>query len=142
MLDTEPQLIDRYVRTGKVRLVYRHLIQLGERSQLLAEASECGMDQGSFWELRHAIYARYQQLYGDTLAEAEAAAAAAGADPTQIRACLDAQTYQAAVQADYAAAVADGIRSRPVFRIGTRTLIGAQRLSVFEDLLDRALAGS
>ncbi|NWF78454.1 MAG: thioredoxin domain-containing protein [Chloroflexi bacterium] len=139
MLETEPQIVDQYIRPGTVRLVYRHLLQLGERSELLAEAAECAADQDRFWELRRAIYARYNQLYGDTLAGVEAAASEIGADPQALRACLDAATHEAAVRADDAAASAEGVRSRPVFVIGEQRIIGAQPFATFQELLDRAL---
>ncbi len=122
-----------------MRIVYRHLLQLGERSVLLSEYSECAHDQGRFWELRYALYARYNQLFGDTRAAAEEAAAAVGVDPVVAGACFDAGAYRAQVAADFADATAAGIRSRPVFTVEERTLIGAQRLSVFQDLLDQAL---
>jgi protein-disulfide isomerase len=139
VLDTEPALIEQYVRPGRVRIVYRHLLQLGDRSVLLSEYSECVHDQGRFWELRYALYARYNQLFGDPRAAAEEAAAALGVNTEAAGACFDAGAYRAQVAADFAAATAAGIRSRPVFTIGERTVIGAQRLSVFQELLDEAL---
>lgn len=141
MLETEPQIVEQYIATGRVRLVYRHLQQIGPGSEVLSEASECAADQGRFWEMRRAIYARYQVLYGDTRAEADQAAAEAGVDAAALATCLDAATHEAAVRADYAASQAEGIRSRPVFRIGERTLIGAQPFAVFKDTIDRALGG-
>lgn len=141
MLETEPQIIAQYVAEGRVKLIYRHLQQIGAGSELLSEASECAADQGRFWEMRRAIYARYTQLYDDTRAQAEQAAAEAGVDGAALAACLDAGTHEAAVRADYAAAQAEGVRSRPVFRVGDRTLIGAQPFPIFQELLDRALGG-
>lgn len=140
MLETEPQIIERYVRPGQVKIVYRHLQQIGEGSELLAEASECGADQGRFWELREAIYARYTEFYSAEGVALDAAAAEAGVEIEPLRACLDATTHEAFVRADYAAAIAEGVRNRPVFMIGERTLIGAQPLNVFAQLLDQALA--
>lgn len=137
MLETEPRIVHEYVQPGKVRLVYRHLLQLGERSELLAEAAECAADQGRFWEMRQAIYSRYNQLYSETLAGVEAAATEAGVDVETLRACLAAGTHEAAVRADYQAAVAEGVRSRPVFLIGERRIIGAQPFKVFQELLDQ-----
>ena len=32
MLGTEPHIVERYVRTGKVKLVYRHILDHGARS--------------------------------------------------------------------------------------------------------------
>nr|WP_129671700.1 thioredoxin domain-containing protein [Candidatus Chloroploca sp. Khr17] len=138
MLETEPQLIEQYIKTGTVKLVYRHLVQLGDRSLQLAEASECAADQGKFWPMRQAIYARYNQMLFDTEQELAAAAADADVDLAQLNACLDAATHRAAVQADHDAATAEGIRSRPVFRLGERTLIGAQPFTVFQDLIAQA----
>jgi len=141
-LDTEPQIVEAYIKPGKLRLIYRHLLQLGERSELLAEASECAADQGGFWEVRRELYARINELYGDTRAVAGAAAASVGLDQAALDACLDAATHREAVRADYAAATAAGIRSRPVFTIGDETLIGAQRFSTFQQTIDAALAGN
>lgn len=141
MLETEPQLIEQYIATGKVKFVYRHLQQLGPGSELLSEASECAADQGRFWELREAIYARYSALYDDPRAEVEAAAGELGLDVAALGACLDAGTHEGAVRADAAAALAEGVRSRPVFRVGDQTIIGAQPLPVFQAILDRALGG-
>jgi protein-disulfide isomerase len=142
VLDTEPQIVDAYIKPGKLRMVYRHLLQLGERSELLAEASECAAEQGGFWEMRRELYARQDEAYGDTDAVARDVAAQVGLDPEQIGACLDAKTYEQAVRADFAAATAEGIRSRPVFTIGDATLIGAQRFSVFQQRIDAALVGN
>lgn len=142
MLDTEPQIVDAYIKPGKLRLVYRHLLQLGERSELLAEASECAAEQGRFWEMRRELYARQDEAYGDARAAALAAAGQVGADAEQVGACLDAKTYEGLVRADFAAATAEGVRSRPVFAIGGATLIGAQRFELFQQRIDAALAGN
>ncbi len=140
MLEVEPQIIEQYVRSGKVRLLYRHLQQSGPTSELLAEASECGADQGRFWELRRALYAAQAQAYNDGEAAVSAAAAEAGVDATAVQSCIDAASHEALVRADYAAATAEGIRNRPVFRIGDQMIIGAQPLSVFQQILDQAIA--
>ena len=136
MLETEPQIIEQYVRAGQVRLLYRHLQQIGPASELLSEASECGADQGRFWELRRALYAAQAQAYNDAPAAVRAAATEAEVDPEAVQGCLDAATHEALVRADYAAATAEGIRSRPVFRIGDQMIVGAQPLSVFQRILD------
>lgn len=138
MLETEPQIIEQYVRPGRVKIVYRHLQQLGERSELLSEASECAADQGRFWAMRRAIYARYDQLFFDLEGELAGAAEEAGVAQAPLEACLAEGTHAAAVRADFARATAEGIRSRPVFRVGEQTLVGAQPLAAFQRLLDQA----
>ena len=136
-LDVEPRLIEAFVATVQVRLVYRHLLQLGERSQLLAEASECAADHGRFWELRREIYARYNQLYFNTRETVIALAAGLDIPVDAFTACLDAHTYRSQVQDDYAAALAEGIYARPVFRIGNETIVGSQRFETFAQVIER-----
>jgi protein-disulfide isomerase len=141
VLETEPQIVEQYIRPGRVKLVYRHLLQLGAGTEQLAEASECAADQGRFWEMRQAIYSRYNSFYtagGLVLAEI---AADAGVAQEPLQQCLDAATHEAFVRADHQASIAEGVRSRPVFMIGSRTVIGQQPFAVFSELLDQALTG-
>jgi protein-disulfide isomerase len=141
-METEPQIIAQYIASGKVRLVYRHLLQLGAGSELMAEYSECAADQGKFWQMRRALYAAQGIAYGDAHAGAAQAAAQAGANMAALDACVGAHTHQAMVQADYAASIKEGIRSRPVFVIGAHTIVGAQRIETFKQIIDAALGGA
>lgn len=140
MLETEPQIVEQYVRPGKVKLVYRHLNQHGERSELLAEASECAADQNRYWEMRQALYAVQNQLYGDLNGGIEVAATAVGTDPQAIQGCIDAGTHREFVRADYQAAVDEGVRGRPAFKVGAQTIVGAQPFAAFAKVIDAALA--
>jgi len=50
------QLEEKYVKTGQIKLVYRHMAFLGDESQWAAEASECAGDQGKFWEYHDKLF--------------------------------------------------------------------------------------
>jgi protein-disulfide isomerase len=141
-VETEPKIYEAYIATGKVRLVYRHLLQLGEGSLRAAEASECAGDQGKFWEMRRAIYAGQSDLYSSSSAEAALTVFAQdiGLDPGEYNACMVAQTHRAAVEADYRAATEAGVRSRPVFEINGERLIGARPYEDFERAIEAALS--
>jgi cyclophilin family peptidyl-prolyl cis-trans isomerase len=52
-----PQIKDKYIETGKMRFVYRHMAFLGEESQWAAEASECAGEQDKFWEYHDKLFA-------------------------------------------------------------------------------------
>lgn len=133
----EPDIIQNYVQPGNVKLVYRHLAQIGPDSFIIAEASECAADQDRFWEMRVAIYDRLQAFYTeDVRTELITLATHLGLDQTLFEGCLDAQTHQAMVEADFAAATADGVRSRPVFDIGTERLVGTLPYNSFQEVLD------
>ena len=47
--------------------MYRHLLQLGERSVRTAEASECAADQGTFWPMHALLFHRQNALADDYL---------------------------------------------------------------------------
>src|SRR3712207_1491578 len=131
-MGTEPQLIEQYVKTGKARLVYRHLVQLGAGSQMLAEASECAGEQGKFWELRELIYRRQRDLSGDAhVAELEPLSQALGIDHAALRQCIDAGRFRKQVEDDNAAAKREGVQGRPVMDIGGARIIGSQPLGAF-----------
>jgi protein-disulfide isomerase len=143
-VETEPKIIANYVMAGKVKLVYRHLAQIGPASLRTAEASECAADQGQFWPMHDTLYARQDEVY----AAADLDAALAGfaqdlrLDTTAFKGCMQSHKHLEDVQADYRAAQAAGVRSRPVFDIGPngQRVIGAQPFPVFQKLLDAALA--
>jgi protein-disulfide isomerase len=141
-VETEPTIIAEYITTGKAKLVYRHLMQIGEESVVTAEASECAADQGKFWPMRQALYVRQDEVYAaaDLSATLAGFAQDLGLDTAPFKDCMQTHKHLNAVEADYKAATADGVRSRPVFDIAPngKRLIGAQPLPVFRQLLDAA----
>lgn len=56
-LTTEKQLIERYVATGKVRLVFKHFVVFGDESMQAAAAAEAAAEQNKFWEYRGLLMA-------------------------------------------------------------------------------------
>ena len=141
-METEPTIIAEYITTGKAKLVYRHLTQIGQESAVTAEASDCAADQGKFWPMRQALYVRQDEVYAatDLSATLTGFAQDLGLDTAAFKDCMQTHKHLGAVEADHQAATADGVRSRPVFDIAPngRRIIGAQPLRVFQQLLDAA----
>jgi protein-disulfide isomerase len=54
--DIEPLIRDQYIKTGKVKMVFRNYPFLGPESTAAAEAAECAKDQGKYWEFHDALY--------------------------------------------------------------------------------------
>ncbi|ABU57753.1 DSBA oxidoreductase [Roseiflexus castenholzii DSM 13941] len=137
--ETEPAIIDAYVATGKARIVYRHLLQLGEESLRAAEAAECAGDQGKFWEMRDAIYRNQAALYttGDVGAALTYLAQTIDLDMNEYNVCVQSRKHRARIEADFRAAQDAGIRSRPVFDIGGTRLVGARPFEDFQAILDQ-----
>ncbi len=136
-METEPALVEQYVETGRARLVYRHLLQLGEASRFLAEASECAGAQGKFWEMRELLYRRQDDLSGATsFAAVEPLVASLGLDAGQFKQCVGEHTWQPQVEADYAAAQREGVFGRPVLDIDGTRIVGARRLAEYQKVVD------
>lgn len=138
MVEIEPKIIEAYVATGQVRLVYRHLLQIGERSLRAAEASECAGDQGKFWEMREAIYTNQDALYvtGDVAAALTYLAQQVGVDVAAYSACMQAETHRFRIESDFRVAQESGIRSRPVFEINGQRLVGVRSFEEFQRLIE------
>jgi protein-disulfide isomerase len=143
-VETEPKIIASYVTAGKVKLVYRHLMQIGAGSVRTAEASECAADQGQFWPMHDTLYARQDEVFSATDLDATLVGFAHDLrlDTAAFKDCMQNHKHLSAVQADYQSSLDAGIRSRPVFdfNVGGRRLVGAQPFSVFQKLIDAALA--
>ena len=142
VLEIEPQIIKDYIATGKVKMVYRHLLQLGDGSLRAGEASECAADQGKFWPMRQMLYARQRGLYSGADLDATLAGFASdlGLDAAAFGDCMQAHKHQQFVQDDYRAAVAAGVQFRPVFDINGAKLTGGLPFATFQKQIDAALS--
>jgi protein-disulfide isomerase len=107
----QPQLIDEFVKTGKVRYEYRHFIIIdrnvgGTESRRAAEASQCAVDQGKFWDYAEILFANQGQEGSGAFSDArlKAFAGAIGLDTDKFNTCLESDTYAAEVRADEAQA--------------------------------------
>jgi protein-disulfide isomerase len=137
-MEVEPQLIAQYVETGKARLIYRHLAQIGPESFITAEAMHCAGEQGKYWDMRRTMYERQNDLYGTGSIEGALAfiAGELGVEQQQFASCLSSHKYQAEVQADIDDSIAAGVRGRPVFEINGQRLVGSRSFENFAPLLD------
>lgn len=141
-METEPAIVQTYIASGQLKLVYRHLLQLGPGSVRTAEASECAADQGAFWPMHDLLYARQDAVYAASDLDATLIGFAGDLklDTAAFETCLKTNQHLAAVQADYQAAQADGVRFRPSFDLAGERLTGALPLGTFQQRIDAALA--
>ena len=134
-------MLTEYIASGKVKLIYRHLLQLGDASVATAEASECAADQGQFWPMHDALYARQREVYGasDLGITLTGFAKDLGLDTSTFNSCMQQHTHLQFVQDDYTASKRDGVQFRPVFDINGTRITGAQGFNVFQQQIDAAL---
>lgn len=138
--DTLPKIEEGYIRTGKVRFVYRHLAVLGEASNLTAQAASCAQDQGKFWEYHDSLFGKVGAL-AFTSSRLKRYAADLGLDERTFGACLDSKKHAELVDAETAIGRALGASGSPAFLLNGRLIIGAYPFEVFQQALDGILAG-
>jgi len=138
--ETLPRLEERYIRTGKVRFVYRHLAVLGPASVAAAESAVCAHEQGRFWPYHDRLLEQTSPV-AFTAARLRGYAQELGLDAKAFGACLESGRPARLVEAETTLGHLLGLSGTPAFLIGGRTLMGAYPTSVFEQVLDAALAG-
>lgn len=156
---TEPQLIDAYVKSGKVQFTARSAgnwvsgnIGGGVESENSAMAAYCAADQGKFWQMHDALFTNVigEEAGSFTGRRLQAIAQNIGLDMTTFNSCYSANKYQTQVNQDFQDAKTAGITGTPFFVISyaaggqpkTDTIDGAQSFSSFQQKLDAALAAA
>lgn len=128
---------------GKVKVVWRNLpLSFHQDAQLAAEAArEVFVQKGSdgFSKMRELLFKHQGDVDGLKRTALEGYAATLGLDLKKFGKALDDHTHAAAIEADKKAANDAGISGTPGFTIGPYYLSGAQPLSKFKKLVDRAL---
>jgi len=160
--DTEPLLIENFIKTGKVFFTYRsagnfvsgNLGGANSESQNAAAAAYCAGDQNKFWEMHTALFLNNRDVenqgsFSDR--RLVAIAQAVGLDLTAFNDCYDSGKYKKRVQqdADDFATVAGEPQNQgtPFFAITykvngetkTETINGAQPISEFQRIIEAAL---
>lgn len=142
MLGTEPQIVESYVKTGKVKLVFWHILDHGATSQAAAEAAECAGEQGRFWEMHAALFQNQSRMWSNPRETAvELAGEVPGLDLVAFKSCMDEGRYGEKVRADDQARREQGVRLRPTFDIDGTRIQGAVPYARLSQILDQALAG-
>ena len=146
-----PQIIDTYVKTGKVRYYFRDLpLPIHPNALPAALAARCAGDQGKFWEMHDSLFANQAALSPKDLADR---AAALGLDQAKFGDCFTRVKYADAIRRVASGARQMGIDGTPAFAIGqvrpdgevitvNQVALGADSFEEFKAVLDEVLAAA
>lgn len=141
-LDTEQQLIDAYIATGKVYFEYHSFgVFIGAESGRAAEAAYCAGDQNKFWEMHDIIFANQNGENQGAFTDKRLTAFAnkLGLDMGKFNDCFTSGKYANQVQQDGAAGQQAGVKATPSFTINGTLFEGAQPFSAFQTAIDALL---
>lgn len=134
-----PKIIEEYVNTGKVKLVFRQYPVHGNNNPALA--SKCAQEQDKFWEYHKILFENYNALTDNDLKKY---AVDLNLNLSQLNQCLDSKEYEDSIQNDLNDGQALGISGTPTFFIGNEEIgygkiVGAQSFSAFKEVIDSKL---
>jgi protein-disulfide isomerase len=130
------EIEDKYVKNGKVQVVFNHYAFIGDESTRAAEASECANDQGKFWEYADTLFSNQagenQGAFND--ANLEKFAQQLGLDMDKYKTCMQQRPYLSKIQASTQNGSQRGVNSTPTLFINGQLVRGAISLAKFESI--------
>jgi protein-disulfide isomerase len=138
-----PQIIQNYVKTGKIKYVYKDLTVIGAESDAAAEAAACAADQGKFWEYHDTLFANHGGENSGAFSKdrLEKMAEVTGLDMGKFRTCVSKKPHAKELADAQAEAIKAGINVTPSFQINGK-LVQNGNYQHFQEAIDAALKGS
>lgn len=135
--ETEKPLRDEYVKTGKVKVVYRdYPLSFHPAAQPAAEAAECAGDQGKYWQYHDALFERQATI---TTLDYVGLAVELGLDKAAFKSCVDTHKFASEIAKDLADGTAAGVDGTPASFINGQLISGAVPYASFKAAIDAAL---
>lgn len=124
----------------QVRLVYRDfpLKSIHPNALPAAAAANCAIEQDAFWDFNRKLFSGEYDLSDESY---KRISEELELDQAAFEQCLSEGRYVSEVESDYEYASNLGVRSTPTFFVNGIPIVGAQPYEVFQDLIDKELAG-
>jgi protein-disulfide isomerase len=143
---TEPDVRNRLVNTGKVRLRYiDYPLPMHRNTWNASRAAACADEQGKFWEMHDAIFANQDRWDGTATGNPDKVlkqigGQIAGINADQFNSCVDTKKTQAKVQAHYQIAMANQVGGTPTFVFGNQQIMEFLSYDDFKKKVDELTA--
>ncbi len=144
--NTEQKILENYVDTGKVKIIFKDLTIIGPDSITAAHAAHCADDQGLFWEYHDTLYNNWNgENNGWASSENQLRMAQdVGLNIDEFTDCMLNEIHTQIISASNADARTLGLTGTPAFFvIGSNNQVtkipGAQPFDVFQKIFDSKL---
>ena len=119
----EPDIVKNYIDTGKVRMVFKDFVIIGQDSVNAAHAAHCAQEQGKFWQYHDTLYNNWN---GENTGWASSAnllsfAKSVGLNATQFGQCMTQSRYISTVQGSLSNARISALQAHLTFSLYPQT---------------------
>ena len=144
--ETENSIITNYIKTGKVKILFKDYIILGQDSINAANAAHCANDQKLFWEYHSMLYNNWagENTGWADLAHLHEFANTLGLDMDVFSTCMSDLKWNELVNLSSIDGQKLGVTGTPTFFVINQNnevvkITGAQHYDVFKQIFDSAL---
>ena len=144
--ETENPIITNYVKTGKVKILFKDYIILGQDSMNAANAAHCANDQKSFWKYHSMLYNNWagEDTGWADLAHLHEFANTLGLDMDVFSTCMSDLKWNELVNLSSKDGQKLGVSGTPTFFVIDQNndvikIVGAQHYDVFKQIFDSVL---
>jgi protein-disulfide isomerase len=140
--NVQPRIVDRYVTSGQVEIVFHDFSFIGPESDQAAVAARCAGDQGQFWAYKEYLYSNQGAENSGTFNKQlfDAIATKLGLDLGKFDQCLNDPAKLDAVRTETAQGTQLGVNATPTLYINGQKAIDASFDAVSQQI-DQALKG-
>lgn len=134
-------IIKDYVKTNKVRLVWKDYPFLGQESFIAAQAARCAQDQGKFWEYHDYLFSHQNGENQGAFSKENLKkfAAVLGLKTADFNNCLDNAKYEKKVQDAVTFGQSVGVSGTPATFVNGKMVSGAASYTQFKPMIDAGL---
>ena len=144
--ETENSIITNYIKTGKVKILFKDYIILGQDSMNAANAAHCANDQKLFWEYHSMLYNNWagEDTGWADLAHLHEFANTLGLDMDVFSTCMSDLKWNELVNLSSIDGQKLGVSGTPTFFVIDQNndvikIVGAQHYDVFKQIFDSVL---
>ena len=144
--ETEKSIITNYVKTGKVKLLFKDFIVVGGDSLNAANAAHCANDQKVFWQYHAILYNNWtgEDTGWANLENLYEFANKLGLDMDMFTECMSESKWKELVRSSHIDGITVGVTATPTFFIIDQNnkvlkITGSQHYDVFQEVFDSLL---
>ncbi len=124
-----PQVYEKFVRTGKVELIFLDFpLPMHPDAAKAAAAAACAADQNKFWEMHHELFAHQDALAAEQLA---GYAGKLGLDVPAFQKCISSGKTVPGIREDMRTVQNLGINGTPAYLLGRR-IPGSDKVQILD----------